>query len=193
MSTSRREFLRWCLGSGALLLAGSPALAQQGSRPRYELLDVLPFHGEGRNFIGVAAGAGLNGRRAFDTSTLTSKKLIVPNDRFFIRTRYPEGLDPAMPWQLSLEGSVEAQRAERADQRALRTHQRLSHRQLAKLLGVDAGSVFTPPPLIDENASNHGDSSVASRNRHPSGQDFQPVGAQFVMRAFKLAPCSELP
>ncbi len=104
MTASRREFLGWALGSGGLLLAGRSALAPP---PGYELLDVIPFAGEGRNFIGAAAGEGLNGRRAFDTSTLTSKKLIVPNEKFFIRTRHPGGLDSAKPWRLSVEGLVE--------------------------------------------------------------------------------------
>lgn len=108
MRLNRREFLDWSLRYAALATAlgalGRPAVAQ-GGRP--QLLDVLPFIGEGRNFIGQLLGAGLDGRRAFDTSTLTSKRMITPVEDFFVRTRHPEHVDLDGPWKVAVDGLVE--------------------------------------------------------------------------------------
>ena len=117
---SRRDFLGRGLRSGSLLLLGGlapPLLAQpqegqtSGRSPRassggYELLDVIPFAGEGTvGTFGKPWGEGLNGRMAYDHSILTSKKLVTPNDRFFIRTRAPASLDAA-GWKIAIDGLV---------------------------------------------------------------------------------------
>ena len=103
---NRRRFLHHSI---ALLAAGSlPQWAQGQDRPSpFRLLDVLPFLDEGRNYIDVLYGQGLEGRLAFDISTLTKRRLITPQDKFFIRTRYPEQLSPDRPWSLSIDGMVE--------------------------------------------------------------------------------------
>ena len=106
--TTRREFLEWGLRHTALVaLLGrlAPPIEAQGSGG-YRLLDILPFVGEGRNFIDQLAGEGLDGRRAYDTSALTSKRLVTPTDQFFVRTRAPK-LDPSKPWRITVDGLVE--------------------------------------------------------------------------------------
>lgn len=108
---TRREVLRWGLGAGAAwlldsLVAPIGARAAQGAGP-YELLDVLPFADESRNFVGQIAGEGRDGRRALDLTRLTSKTLITPIDRFFVRTRHPRDLGSVEDWRVSFEGLVE--------------------------------------------------------------------------------------
>ena len=109
MTLSRRRFLDWSLRHTALLaLLGqwSPPLSAQGSGD-YRLVDVLPFLGEGRNHIGRLSGSGLDGRRAYDTSRLTSRRLVTPTEEFFVRTRAPEGLAERQPWRIRVDGLVE--------------------------------------------------------------------------------------
>ncbi len=107
---NRRRFLHHSL---ALLAAGAMprwAQGQDGQSP-FRLLDVLPFLDEGRNYINVLYGEELNGRLAFDVSTLTKRRLITPQEKFFIRTRYPEHLTPGQPWSLSIDGLVATPRS----------------------------------------------------------------------------------
>ena len=66
----------------------------------------LPFAEETGPFE-VAEGSGLDGRLYTDLQ-LTKDRLITPADAFYIRTRYPDQLDPAAPWTLRLGGLVEA-------------------------------------------------------------------------------------
>ncbi|MCP4202740.1 MAG: molybdopterin-dependent oxidoreductase [bacterium] len=114
MTTSRRDILHWGLRASALLALfggqGGASFAQRRpSSPRlrgYELLDILPFFGDGRNFVGARAGEGADVRLAIDTSTLTTKKLITPNQEFFIRTGYPKQLESRKDWQVTVEGLV---------------------------------------------------------------------------------------
>ena len=115
MTASRRDILHWTLrGSALLALApglmggrGGAAFAQR--RPTapglrgYELLDIVPFLGDGRNFVGARSGSGPDARRAFDVSTLTTKKLITPIDEFFIRTGYPSRLQGGTDWRVGVE------------------------------------------------------------------------------------------
>ena len=109
---TRRQVLRWGLGAGGLLLLdplgatrGSTAAARQGGG--FELLDVVPFADESRNFVGLMAGEGRDGRRALDLTRLTSKALVTPIDQFFVRTRHPLALGPTEGWKVSIEGLVE--------------------------------------------------------------------------------------
>ena len=108
---SRRQLLRWGLGAGGLLLLDGPAAAltapAAGQAGGYELLDVVPFADEGRNFLGSLAGEGRSGRRALDLSRLTSKSLVTPVERFFVRTRPPADLGSTADWRVSIGGLVE--------------------------------------------------------------------------------------
>ena len=71
-----------------------------------ELLDVLKFRGEGRIRTGVSRGRGLDGRRSLDLRALTPETLVVPNDRFYVRTRAPARLDDQLPWRIRVRGLV---------------------------------------------------------------------------------------
>jgi DMSO/TMAO reductase YedYZ molybdopterin-dependent catalytic subunit len=71
------------------------------------LLGTVPFTGEGGP-LDEAFGSGLNGRLYTDLSTLTPSDLVIPNDRYFIRTRYPDLLDPGAPWRIAVDGRVKA-------------------------------------------------------------------------------------
>ena len=51
-------------------------------------------------------GVGWDGRLYTDLSALDSDSLIVPNRDFYIRTRYPDQLDPNAPWQITVDGLV---------------------------------------------------------------------------------------
>lgn len=75
------------LQSGVLLLQ-SEALKEG------RLLGVLPFLGEDDVAVGELMGSGLSGRLALDLTKLSAQSLITPTDQFFIRTRYPDQLDP---------------------------------------------------------------------------------------------------
>ena len=75
----------------------------QGTR-----LGVVPFIGEGAAAVGEITGTSHEGRLAFDLSSLTSETLVTANEHFFIRTRYPDGLqhDAGTPWPIRIGGLV---------------------------------------------------------------------------------------
>jgi DMSO/TMAO reductase YedYZ molybdopterin-dependent catalytic subunit len=101
-ATTRRRFFDW-FGAGVAAVLGSSAGC---SRPSAQRPRVLPFVGESDRAVGVVMGAGLDGRLAFDLSTLEPETLITPNDSFFIRTREPDALDSRAPWTVSIRGLV---------------------------------------------------------------------------------------
>jgi DMSO/TMAO reductase YedYZ molybdopterin-dependent catalytic subunit len=80
-------------------LAAVPLPFSKGNR-----LKDAPFIGEHGEAIGRLTGSGLGGRLAFDLSRLRPDRLIVPNRKFFIRTRYPRLLDSDEPWRIRLRG-----------------------------------------------------------------------------------------
>lgn len=117
MENSRRQFL-----SGAILLGtapltgctrdrsiGQPILGDAGtggeSRALEERLETLGFLEEDRAY-GVATGAGWDGRLYTDLSKLEPDQLVTENDNFYVRTRYPDQLDPSAPWSLRIGGLV---------------------------------------------------------------------------------------
>ncbi len=71
------------------------------------LLGTAPFVGEGNFPLETLVGSGLGGRLLLDLSTLTPETLVTPNDKFFIRTRYPDQLHYDAPWTISVRGLVE--------------------------------------------------------------------------------------
>jgi DMSO/TMAO reductase YedYZ molybdopterin-dependent catalytic subunit len=71
-------------------------------------LDDAPFVGEGEQPFGVPYNVGLDGRLLTDLSVLEPDALIVPNEHFYIRTRYPDLLDPPARWSIAVAGLVEA-------------------------------------------------------------------------------------
>jgi len=54
---------------------------------------------------GTLLGSGLDARMFTDLSALAPERLIVPSDRFFVRTSYPTTIDATKPWTIQLGGS----------------------------------------------------------------------------------------
>ena len=54
----------------------------------------------------MVLGSGLDARLITDLSTLTSERLITPNDQFFIRTSLPDQLDFQAHWKIAIQGLV---------------------------------------------------------------------------------------
>lgn len=72
-----------------------------------EPIDVLPFAGEDDRPFGEPLGVGWDGRLYTDLSRLTEDDLEIDNDRFYIRTLYPDQLDESEPWEVQIGGLVE--------------------------------------------------------------------------------------
>ena len=70
------------------------------------MLETLPFLDEGDTPLHTPLGVGLDGRLFTDLSLLNAAALITPNERFYVRTRYPDQLDPAAPWRVRIGGLV---------------------------------------------------------------------------------------
>lgn len=122
---NRRAFLRSGLGLSGALLAGcgseAPLLGSEPGapgraassdcgKPRGEYLGDEAFVGEGDAPFGTLLQSGLDGRRYTDLTRLSEQQPLTPNADFYIRTRFPDQLDPSQPWRLSLEGSAQASR-----------------------------------------------------------------------------------
>ena len=51
-------------------------------------------------------GAGLDGRLYTDLSVLTPDQPLIPSEHYYVRTRYPDLLDPNAPWKVAIHGLV---------------------------------------------------------------------------------------
>ena len=69
------------------------------------LLGTVPFTGEGGP-LNVAFGSGLDGRLYTDLSSLAPGDLVTPQERYYIRTRYPDLLHRSAPWKIAVDGHV---------------------------------------------------------------------------------------
>jgi DMSO/TMAO reductase YedYZ molybdopterin-dependent catalytic subunit len=72
-----------------------------------ELLGVVPF-AEDHADLDVAFGDGLNGRLYTDLTKLGPDALVTSNETHYIRTRYPDLIDPTAAWKIAVTGLVEA-------------------------------------------------------------------------------------
>src|SRR5262249_41145346 len=70
------------------------------------LVESVPILSTGTAPLDTPTGVGLDGRLYCDLSKLTSDMQVTPTDRFYIRTRYPDLLDPNAPWKISVSGLV---------------------------------------------------------------------------------------
>jgi DMSO/TMAO reductase YedYZ molybdopterin-dependent catalytic subunit len=113
----RRRLLASGLGvSGALLLgcASEPIRRTQSGTPpkdddlttRGTLVGNVPFVGESDVPLDTPFNQDLDGRLYTDLSGLEPDNLVIPNDDFYIRTRYPDLLVPPDPWTISVGGLV---------------------------------------------------------------------------------------
>lgn len=97
---TRRDFLGQALG----------ALLASRAQPSTELVETVPFVGEGDLPVDTLVGSGLRGRRALDLSKLTSESLVTPQEKFFVRTRCPNALPPIESFKISVRGLLDAPR-----------------------------------------------------------------------------------
>ena len=102
---TRRRFLEASAGAAvttwlaSLGHAGPPGRVPSEGAAR--VLGTLPFVGEGPFPVDQTVGDGLGRRRALDLSSLSPEALVVPGEKFFIRTGCPDPL----PSDDLLEGS----------------------------------------------------------------------------------------
>ena len=91
-------------------------LAAQAERGRLgELLGTVPFVGERGVAVAEPVGTGHQARLALDLSTLTPARLVTATDDFFVRTGYPDLLNPgdADRWTIDVDGLVREPAARR--------------------------------------------------------------------------------
>jgi DMSO/TMAO reductase YedYZ molybdopterin-dependent catalytic subunit len=106
----RRRFLE--ASAGAAVSAWLAPCVFGGSQARAastgiaKLLGTVPFLGEGTFPLDTTIGAGLGKRRGLDLSSLSPTTLVVPQDKFFIRTGCPDRPLPATPWKVRVHGLV---------------------------------------------------------------------------------------
>jgi DMSO/TMAO reductase YedYZ molybdopterin-dependent catalytic subunit len=93
---TRREFLELC---AAALAQNLPAGGRHvGVVPFADAELNPPFH--------TLIDAGLDARLYTDLSALSTGSLVTPNDRFFVRTAFPDQLDASRPWSIDVTGLV---------------------------------------------------------------------------------------
>jgi len=118
---SRREFLRASAAAAAAALArvelhAAPLVQTRPLDPalaggtRTALLELGATSGAPLPPFGTMLGAGLDARLFTDLSTLEPDRLVVPNDRFFVRTSCPPSIDAGKPWAIEVGGLVRARR-----------------------------------------------------------------------------------
>ena len=108
---TRRRFLAGAVGCGGGALLQAVAVGDRtpiGCGDPFAgavLLGTVPFTEEGGP-LDVAFGSGLDGRLFTDLSTLAPDDLVTPNERYYIRTRYPDLINPSAPWTIAVSGHV---------------------------------------------------------------------------------------
>jgi DMSO/TMAO reductase YedYZ molybdopterin-dependent catalytic subunit len=111
---NRRQLLRMSFFAGGALFTGLDKLPRrrffQNSADRLlqrgQLLATIPFTGEAPIPMESPLGAELDGRLYTDLSALNSQTLVIPTDRFYIRTRASELLESQKTWQVRLRGTT---------------------------------------------------------------------------------------
>ena len=117
---SRRQFLEASLGGFAALLRAvdaetasgvsgiAAALESCGPDPLAGgvRVETVPFSDAGSVRFGTLEGRGLDARLLTDLSSLGPDTLVTPNNTFYVRTAYPDGLEPRDPWTISIGGLV---------------------------------------------------------------------------------------
>jgi len=103
---TRREFL-----ASAVYAAALARLQPPPSESR--LLGTVPLYLPDRPVppLERLIGGGLDARLATDLSALDASKLLIPNNRYYVRTAAPRELDAAVaatPWTIAIRGRVES-------------------------------------------------------------------------------------
>lgn len=120
MPISRRLFLA---GAAAAAAPASMACRRTSERPalpeqtpcgadlaKGSLLGLLPFVGEGDQVLEQRTGTGLDARYYVDLTGVGPDALVMPAERFYLRTGAPEGLGDPADWAITLGGLVQAER-----------------------------------------------------------------------------------
>lgn len=109
---TRRRFLADSFAAALIALAApekkGPYPFLQQTRSGSRLLGTVPFGvgSPGGAPLGRLLGEGLDARLFTDLSTLTPETLLVPNERFFVRTAAPETLPSHDAWRIDVTGRV---------------------------------------------------------------------------------------
>jgi DMSO/TMAO reductase YedYZ molybdopterin-dependent catalytic subunit len=109
---TRREILKSSLIAGGATLVGFhdmrlPAFFGQVTKDAFQggkYLGLIEFVGESPLPLGIAMGAGLDGRLYTDLSAAGPENPTTPNDKFYVRTRASELLEDAKPWLIKVTG-----------------------------------------------------------------------------------------
>ncbi len=115
MSYTRRRFLHRALRAGAVLTLGcgpargdgSDIVESDDSLAGGELIRILRFEDEDQVAYDERWQRGWDGGLTADLSALTPENLLMPNERFFIRTTAPDRLDLVARWSVRVQGLVE--------------------------------------------------------------------------------------
>jgi DMSO/TMAO reductase YedYZ molybdopterin-dependent catalytic subunit len=111
---TRREMLKTSLTASGIALVGFRdmgwadfnGVANRSAFPGGQLLGSLEFVGEGLIPMDAPMGTGLDGRLYTDLSTIALDNPVIPNDKFYLRTRASELLEDDKPWAIKVTGLV---------------------------------------------------------------------------------------
>jgi DMSO/TMAO reductase YedYZ molybdopterin-dependent catalytic subunit len=111
---TRREMLRTSLTASGIALVGFPDLrlpnfagGSTSTREAFrggQQLGLIEFSGESSIPMETPMGTGLDGRLYTDLSAIAPDDPIIPNDKFYLRTRASELLVEGKPWTIKVTG-----------------------------------------------------------------------------------------
>jgi DMSO/TMAO reductase YedYZ molybdopterin-dependent catalytic subunit len=109
---TRRELLKTSLTAGGVVLVGFhdmrlPAFCGVVTRNGFQggqYLGLIEFLGEGHIPMETLVGEGLDGRLYTDLSVIPPDNPVMPNEKFYVRTRASEFLEDRKPWKIKVGG-----------------------------------------------------------------------------------------
>jgi DMSO/TMAO reductase YedYZ molybdopterin-dependent catalytic subunit len=110
---TRRALLAGSLATLSLAVTGVRSAMAAGFQPAApvdggRLLGLVPMSDPRSAPLGRLLRSGLDARRFTDLSALTPDTLVIPSDRFFIRTACPEAVRGRRDWSIAVDGLVRA-------------------------------------------------------------------------------------
>jgi len=111
---TRRELLKASLTASGIALVGfrdvglanfaGVSISTRDAFQGGQNLGIIEFVGEGLVHMEVPMGTGLDGRLYTDLSAVALDNPIIPNDKFYLRTRASELLVEGQPWAIKVTG-----------------------------------------------------------------------------------------